>query len=146
MLLVFFGWSLFYAILVTIKNMPQQTDTVTFIGMLISGYLHMWFLYMIMGLYIITPILRKFTEDDKISKYFVALCFVFSMAIPFILSFWGDSVYDSVLGETCFYFPMGFTGLFVWGHYLNKHAAQWTHKKAAALYIAGAASVLITMQ
>lgn len=37
---------------------------------IITSYYHLWFLPMIAGIYICLPIIKKISEDDKISNYF----------------------------------------------------------------------------
>jgi surface polysaccharide O-acyltransferase-like enzyme len=54
-------------------------------GILTGPYYHFWYLYMLMGLYLLTPILRILIAhaDDKIMKYFVILWFLGASIIPF---------------------------------------------------------------
>ena len=39
----------------------------------IEGPYHFWYLYAIIGLYALTPLLRKITEDEKKMLYFLVL-------------------------------------------------------------------------
>ena len=47
---------------------------------------HMWYIYMLIGLYIITPLLRKFVEtaDEDTTKFVLLMLFVFSFVIPML--------------------------------------------------------------
>ena len=56
-------WSLFYALVYHFKN---------FLNAFIYGHYHLWFLYMLIGLYLITPILRLFVKKEKPQHYVVA--------------------------------------------------------------------------
>jgi surface polysaccharide O-acyltransferase-like enzyme len=64
----------------------QQTFTSSFIiqGVLSGPYYHFWYIYMLVGLYLLTPILRLITAnaDGKIMKYFVVLWFVGASVAP----------------------------------------------------------------
>jgi surface polysaccharide O-acyltransferase-like enzyme len=54
-------------------------------GILTGPYYHFWYLYMLMGLYLLTPILRILVThaDNKIMKYFTILWFLGASIIPF---------------------------------------------------------------
>ncbi|MCM1337228.1 MAG: acyltransferase family protein [Candidatus Amulumruptor caecigallinarius] len=43
---------------------------------------HLWFLYMIGGLYLITPILRQIARDRRTTGYFLILWFAFCIILP----------------------------------------------------------------
>ena len=55
-------------------------------GILTGPYYHFWYLYMLIGLYLLTPILRIFVAhaDNNIMKYFAILWFLGSSIIPFV--------------------------------------------------------------
>jgi surface polysaccharide O-acyltransferase-like enzyme len=54
-------------------------------GILTGPYYHFWYLYMLMGLYLLTPILRILVAhaENKILKYFTILWFLGASIIPF---------------------------------------------------------------
>ena len=82
--IVFVGWSLFYTLVFELKN-----GWLTAAGSFVRGYSHMWFLYMIAGLYLVTPILRLVAKDQKLLKYFIILGFITSILIPEVLELVG---------------------------------------------------------
>jgi len=45
----------------------------------------MWFLWLIIGLYILTPILRKISKEKKLMQYLILVSIFFNFAIPFLL-------------------------------------------------------------
>lgn len=49
---------------------------------IITGYWHLWFIVMIIGLYIVTPILRPLTVSRHIIKYYLVLSFVAAIVVP----------------------------------------------------------------
>lgn len=59
--------------------MGTQFTTLSSYKNFISGYKHMWYLFMAAGLYILTPLLRKVTEDKALTKYFLIVTFVFGI-------------------------------------------------------------------
>ena len=54
-------------------------------GILTGPYYHFWYLYMLIGLYLLTPILRILVahSDIKVMKYFAILWFLGTAIIPF---------------------------------------------------------------
>lgn len=51
---------------------------------------HLWFLYVIIGLYIVTPILRLFIKSANKNEieYFIFIAIIFSVIVPFLLYFY----------------------------------------------------------
>ena len=54
-------------------------------GILTGPYYHFWYLYMLIGLYLLTPILRILVAnaDNRVMKYFAILWFLGAAIIPF---------------------------------------------------------------
>lgn len=65
---IYFFWQVIFRIL-------EQRNVIA--GITIKCRYHLWFLPMLAGLYIITPVLRKITEDKKLIKYLIFLCLLF---------------------------------------------------------------------
>lgn len=95
---------------------------------------HMWYLYMLIGLYILTPILRKFVEhtDDASAKFTLGMLFLVSAVIPTINGIFGLSL-------TTFYLNMFvYIFLFLMGYYIV-HTNVITDK---TIYIGGAIGII----
>lgn len=82
--ITFAGWSLFYALI-----FEHDNGIGTIIASFVRGYSHLWFLYMIAGLYLVTPILRKVTENEALLKYFIVLGIILFVFIPEIIQMIG---------------------------------------------------------
>ena len=82
----FLIWSTFYALYTALLNSRAGTpDSLWQIVTNIAfGHYHLWFIYMIMGLYLITPILRLFIKgaSRRDLEYFLLLYFVFTLFLP----------------------------------------------------------------
>jgi len=99
--------------------------------MAISGpvYYHLWFFYMIVGLYIITPILRKFTRNasDKDLMYFSSLWVIFVSIIPTVLTWlhlkYGINIQLGII------LPLitGHVGYYIIGYQLNRMEYKKLH-------------------
>ena len=93
----------------------QQVSTGFFVqGILTGPYFQFWYLYMLMGLYLLTPILRLIVAQasEKLFRYFLAIWFVGVSLVPLITTF---SSYD--VNPNLFAIP-GYVGYFVLGAYL----------------------------
>ena len=83
-------------------------------GVLTGPYYHFWFLYMLFGLYLITPVLRVLTRygERKIIKYFLLLWFLGTAIVPLIVLISGFTVELKLFAVT------GWVGYFLLGFYL----------------------------
>lgn len=129
--IAFLFWSAAYAVaplllqrfhgLAIERGMLKQAIISFFIG-----HYHLWFLYMIAGLYVITPFLRKIVRNDQtITQYFLLLCFLFASVLPLVTLRSGPeikSILDTVQSYADFKFVLGNVGYFVAGHYLAQYA------------------------
>jgi len=111
-------WSIIYLIYrqvmwfehFTLKQMVKMflTDNVFF---------HLWFLYVIIGLYLMTPFLQKIVQysSKEMLQYFLASWFVLSSLAPFVHKFEGFSIsLQAGLFGT-------YIGYFILGAYLLKY-------------------------
>ena len=123
--IAFIVWSAIYAL----RKYCQGLRLGSAVFVFFKGGNHLWFLYMIAGLYLATPVLRKITESRKITQYFLILWLFFSVALPtvrgllllsdkiFFFSDWVDVFSDNInLKLVC-----GYTGYYVLGHWLHQN-------------------------
>jgi surface polysaccharide O-acyltransferase-like enzyme len=84
-------------------------------GILNGPYTQMWYLYVLVGLYLLTPILRVFVAhaDPTILKYFVILWVLGVAILPFFGLFTTYQLNSNVFALT------GYVGFFVLGTYLS---------------------------
>lgn len=80
-------WSILYAITYCIalplfKSKPIRVENV--LDSILNGHSHMWYLYMIMGLYMITPFLKKFVckKNKEMVLFFIYISFVVQFLVP----------------------------------------------------------------
>lgn len=81
---------------------------------LIAGrsWAHMWYVYMLIGLYMLTPVFRSFTKtaNRKEMQFILAVLFVFTIFVPTIYRLFQIVVYRLIPISTCyvFYYLMGY--------------------------------------
>lgn len=114
----------------------------------------LWYLYMLVGLYLIMPILSGWLlqasrKDIKTMLYiwgFTLFLPYIKMAAP-LLGYAGNYGHMGLLGECdwnfygTFYYVSGFIGYLILAYYLKKYPLDWSWKKTAAIclpmFIAG---------
>ena len=62
MLSAFAFWTVFYAVYNIVSGQELHNDFVT---MIFEGHFHLWFIPMIIGMYMLTPLLRPVAENKK---------------------------------------------------------------------------------
>lgn len=115
----------------------------------VEGPVHLWFLFMIVGLYLLVPLLKKIVEDDELTGYFVLLSFLFTFGLPYIvtlLSLYSEkfaAIAGGLLKSMCFYFTLGYVGYFVYGYCFSRINMKW--KKSLIVYLLGIMGLLVTL-
>lgn len=114
------GWpSIFWGVAYFAWDFLVQNIPFSFVaivqGVLNGPYTQMWYLYVLAGLYLLTPILRITIAhaDEVILKYFVAIWVVGVAIIPFFGLFTIFTLNSNVFALT------GYVGFFVLGAYLS---------------------------
>jgi len=87
----------FYCILIPIKDNQKIALSSVVKGIVLGNY-HFWYMYLLLGLYLITPILRLFVKkaNMKYLLYFVFLAIIFTF-LPTILNICFNKVLPSSL-------------------------------------------------
>lgn len=138
MIFFYIFWSTVYSIAIQIIS-PDLVRSKTggsvmknilfFIGTFIQGYYHLWFVYLIIGLYLIVPLLRLWVNDEnkKQVEYFIVLSIIFTYAIPQIISIVSNYcapfsiLKDVVENKLCMEYIGGFTTYFILGWYMHNY-------------------------
>ncbi len=127
----FLFWSFLYALQQSFfpaigveKEIPAFSEK-AFINDFISGEYHMWYLYMIAALYLVTPFIRVFTDNatKKQLEAFMVLSFVFTNLIPTLLNFpfIKQFEFNNVYNYLHIAFIGGYAGLYVGGQYMVRY-------------------------
>ncbi len=149
--LVFLFWSALYTYVFK-WNIPvskgQEVKFEKLILYFFEGHYHMWYLYMLIGLYIATPILRQFVKKDNVKsvKYFLTVGFIVQGIVPFVLQLHKDLFEVDLYGvynDLSFNTFLGYSFYYVLGWYL--HNVELTKKQRQTLYILGVAGLIFTV-
>lgn len=124
-LVAFLFWSVIYVCIFPRGGYKRETV----VGIL-TGHGHMWYMFMIIGLYMSVPIMRKIVETEWLMKYFLVASFIWGFVYHHvvwllwelpnsILNRIGDVINGDVLNMEISMFT-GYTFYYVLGYYLSK--------------------------
>lgn len=122
----------------------SSSEGPSFLTLFLCGHFHMWFLWLIVGLYMMTPILRLITENRRMIEYFLFFSFVFSFVVPFIFELTKIfvptltslvEIGEMYCGNLRLHMLSGFTFYFILGYYL--HTTHITRKIENAFILLG---------
>lgn len=117
---------------------------------MVLGHFHLWFLYMLLGLYIIVPLLRPICKNMKLMRYFLILSMFFSFLAPTIIKILtgldlimpnsipakGLLAANHLLDHNMnFHFTLGYVAYFVLGYYI--HHIHLSSKQRKSIYVLG---------
>lgn len=142
-LVPFLVWSVLYAVIPVpgtgdVDAMGNLTTLLFNFVMTSSG--HMWFVYMLLGIYLLMPVISPWLEkisakDEKIFLWIWAFTTVLPLLHPLAQQvtgseyLWGECQWNTF---GTFYYVSGFIGYVVLGHYLKTHVGEVSWKKTLA--------------
>ena len=141
----FIFWSFLYAAV----GFAKGGSIKSFVAHLLEGHYHMWFLFLIAGLYLIIPFLSQIARSDRLTRYFFALSVFFTFLIPHsirIVSLFSESMEycaEYISKSIDFHFTLGGSCYFLLGYFLQK--AQISRKWERVIYAAGLFGFLETV-
>lgn len=128
LVIIFLVWDMLYQIYYILSGAYSSLNWKGILSQIVEGPYHLWFLQMLVCLYVITPILRKITDNKKIMEYFIFLFLIFEflnnygVELPYV----GTTI-DVILRKINFGFPLGYTGYYILGYYLYRYkiSGKW---------------------
>lgn len=140
-LVAFIFWSAVYAIYLFINGFGVTEAVKSFL----SGYYHMWYMYLIASLYMLVPLLRKISECRQTCKYTLILLFCTAFIIPQILAILVNLPIPGLTGlfhslqqsylNLMKYIPNGYIFYFLLGDYLYRN--EFSHSVRKWIYWLG---------
>lgn len=127
-------WSLFYLLIryFNADDLEELFISIISIPFSTQGCAHFWFIYVLIGLYFLAPIISAWLQKaSKREIEFYLLLWLVTMCYPIINSF--IRVNDEVSG--ILYYFAGYVGYFVLGYYLHNYIKYWNIWILAAMYI-----------
>lgn len=143
--LVLILWSFIYSVVELFQNNLTIKDSVI---LFIKGTGHLWYLKMILGLYILIPIIKRVVQDKKLTKYVLSVIFIFSMFLPQLIYVIGVKyetllkIFNDIMKYNIFTYSLGFIFYFILGYHINNTVISDRNKKV--IYVLGLAGFLFT--
>lgn len=144
----FIFWSALYALWVNwslYHDISRDMIRGTLIQFIVGNY-HLWFLFMIVGLYLITPFVRMITAQAsrKMLAYFLGLFFFFGSILPMMASIPHlQTIITTLTVNTGMHFVTWYIGFFVMGYYLKTY--DFSKKIEALIYLLGLLGLVATV-
>ncbi len=137
LVVAFLFWTIIYQTYYYVSAMFTGGNVLNWKGLVyeaIVGPYHMWYLYMLTGLYISIPILRKITESKSLTEYFIVIFLIFSILQNFGVNIpiMGNAI-STIMDKTCLPIGMMYIGYFILGFYIKNF--NISRKVEYALYI-----------
>lgn len=142
----FIVWSILYATLPIIWGGMNKSEVITSLIHLAYNFNnasgHMWFIYMLIGLYLFMPVISPWLEKagKRAEEYFLLLWFTASF-FPYLRTFAGDIYGECYWNEfNLLWYFSGFLGYVILAHYIRNYL-KWGLKTqiitGTILYIIG---------
>ena len=108
-------------------------------------YFHLWVLYPLIGLYLVHPVIHRFTSSASRGelRYFLALCLLFASLLPLWTAFRPDSAAAGLLERLRVHLVLGWVGCYVGGWYLRHF--EISRIAEYVLYILGAVGLALSV-
>lgn len=104
---------------------------------------HLWFVYAIIGLYVITPVLYNLVHSCSYNELLYAIAIVFFLDnLPELLNLLGNmDILINNINRIKSGYSFGYVGYYLLGYYLKKK--DFTKNKRIAIYIIGVLSAIV---
>lgn len=145
MVYVVFFWSGMYAVIAFINGCGIGAA----LGQFITGHYHLWYLYMIIGIYALIPIVNNIVSDDELEKYLLIVSLIFGIFLPtinticsiklIVIHSWLDTILDNISMPlaSCFLF------YFILGNRIMKEGVS--DKKRRLIYVGAVISSVFSI-
>lgn len=156
LVILFVFWSLFYSLaeqgffenLVSsgLSDSWNAIDWNKFWPYFAQGHYHMWYLYMLAGLYLLTPLIKHITAHASKAQliYFVVLCVLVTSVTKLNQELWNISLLDIIWDKLSLSFFLGYIGYYVAGYLLSTYTPGW--RISAVVFVLGILSFRFTYQ
>jgi len=117
----------------------------------LGGKYHLWYLYMCIGLYILTPTIRPITANKLATKYYIIFSVGILSSIQFTSSVVKDyypdngvtNYIDEFIKEFTFFFSYQYISYYILGYYLSQITIK-SKTKLYLIYLFGIISICLT--
>lgn len=140
---------LFWSSIYMLYDFLTTNRQITFggvISIVVKGPFHLWFLKMLLGLYIVAPILKLIANNKRIEIYFLLLALITTFLLPWFFKLLGflninlSHLLNDFYEKMDTKIALGYTGYFMLGHYLKNKTIHSPTR--TIIYILGFSSLI----
>lgn len=148
LLKVYIGWMIIFGIKDVLQiwiNGENATPRIminVFLKCILFGKYHTWFIFMLLGLYAITPLLYGIARKKELLRYFLLLSVIFTLILPMVSAAGQFSRINSVIESVYMQFVVGYTLYYLSGYFICYYMEQKWEKYAEILFVISAAAGL----
>ena len=111
----------------------------------IHGPIHFWYLYAAVGLYLLTPLLRKIVQDKTVCLYVLVLFVIYNIVTQYLIYIPKvGGIVESMVSRLGMESLCGYVGCFLFGYVLYAYQEKITKKWEFAIYFLGALLLILT--
>ncbi|MCM1038266.1 MAG: acyltransferase family protein [Ruminococcus sp.] len=146
LLKVYIGWMAIFGIRDVVEiwingeNASLRVMVNAFLKCILFGKYHTWFIFMLLGLYAVTPLLYAIACKKELLRYFLVLSILFTLICPMISGVAWLSRINSVIESVNMQFVVGYTLYFFSGYFICHCMEEKWEKYAELLFILSAAA------
>lgn len=147
-LVAYIFWSFIYAVISYFyaRNTLNEGIVHFILKSCYSSYYHLWFLPVIIGLYMLLPMIKPITDNENAkvySKYLLVIFFIFSVFNQsfFVFDIPYKTYLTSYIGRFYLSPMLGWIGFFLLGHYLKTYELK--KRSRILIYLAGLCGFLV---
>ena len=139
-------WSAIYTLYYYLTGSYSGLNIFGVLEQFIEGPYHFWYLYVLIGLYLITPFLRKIAQDDTLLFYFLILFSVINVILEYLIyvpKF--GTVIETFIKNFDLNMPVGYVGYFMIGYFIWHKKEKIGKKAEITIYAVGAIALIGTV-
>lgn len=146
LMLTFVVWSGVYTGYCIISGVYDQLNIFGILTEFIHGPSHLWFLYSLAGLYLLTPVLRKIAADEKTLSYFLILFFAVNVTFEYLIYIPKiGGIIEEFTERLGLRLVTGYVGYFMLGYYLYLKKDNIRGRAEIAVYVLGLLMLIATI-
>lgn len=141
LLKVYIGWMAVFGIMDVCRiwlqgeNANLRVMVNAFLKCILFGKYHTWFVFTLMGLYVITPFLYMIVQKKEYIFYFLALSVVFTVILPMFSGVEWLNRLLAVTDSINMHFVVGYSLYFVAGYFISMYMNRRWEKCAETAFI-----------
>lgn len=141
-------WEFIYAIVNQVK-VQNEVTILSIINNMLEGQYHLYYLYMLIGMYVITPIIKEIinNNNENIIKYFLLLWMATQILLNTISNIFEITetylVLQVLFNKMQISLVMGYVGYYILGYYLS--TKECSKRNRIVLYSLGVISYVMTI-